>query len=231
MKKMLFGLGVVGLGLLAVGDARASFVEVIYDNGGPNQLGGSEMTRFIQAEDFVLSAATKFTDVRFWSLELPVGYQGSFVWQIYGDNAGQPGSLLNSGEAVPLRRSTGKTFGAYQEYENTFSAGIISLGAGTYWLGLHNGPLTTATLQNVRWETTGQIHNPTGFEDATPFGVGPWEATGLEHAFQLGVPEPSQIATGVLLLGGVAGYVVRRRRAKSNHAAPPLPPPHRNTAL
>ena len=73
MKKMLFGLGVVGLGLLAVGDARASFVEVIYDNGGPNQLGGSEMTRFIQAEDFVLSAATKFTDVRFWSLELPVG--------------------------------------------------------------------------------------------------------------------------------------------------------------
>ena len=46
---------------------------IIYDNGGPNQQGGNEMTEWIQAEDFNLSADSTLMIVNFWDIEAPGG--------------------------------------------------------------------------------------------------------------------------------------------------------------
>ena len=46
---------------------------IIYDNGGPDQQNGNEMTEWIQAEDFNLSADSTLTSVNFWDIEAPGG--------------------------------------------------------------------------------------------------------------------------------------------------------------
>jgi hypothetical protein len=185
--------------------------QVVYDNGGPNQAGGNEMTAWIQAENFAFGTATSFQSVRFWDLDRYPGlsYQGSIVWQIYGNSAGQPGALLSSGTASPVRTATGAV-GPYTEYQNDFSVGSISLGPGMYWLGLHNGPLSTSSAFEFYWEATGQANSPAGQQQGPPFGGSAWGSTGQEHAFQLlSVPEPS--AWALLCLGLVSRILFRSR--------------------
>jgi hypothetical protein len=190
---------------------------VVYDNGGPNGTSGNEMTAWIQAEDFLLGAPTTLTDISFWSMEATDAYQGSIVWQIYSDTAGNPGTVLFSGTATPTRTDDlaaiccsfpiGK--------RNDFSVGSIALLGGTnYWLGLHNGPLTTTSRPNFFWATTAANTTATGHEDVSPFGDGGWYDNTQEHAFNLSgdgaaIPEP---ATCLLLGSALCGLALFRRR-------------------
>jgi len=199
-------LGFLGLFfILTVSGAQAA---LIYNNGLPDGQNGNEMTAWIQAEDFTFTASQTVTAVRFWALDLAGGaaYQGSVVWQIYNDNSGQPGALLASGSAAPpavVYQST-----AYgPDYQFDFSIGSQALLAGTYWLGLHNGPLTTQNRAQLYWETTGFNGTFTGHEDIAPF-TGAWFDNGQEHAFQLfnQVPIPGAfwlLGSGLLGLAGL----------------------------
>jgi hypothetical protein len=165
---------------------------IIYDNGGPNQLGGNEMTQWIQAEDFNLSADSTLTVVNFWDIEAPGGaaYQGEIDWTIYADAGGMPGAAIASGAAVG--GDVTRTFiqccvlGFYDEYSNSFniSPGVALTAGTTYWLGLHNGPLTFTTRSEFYWETTDFNGTFTGHEDQAPFD-GVWFDNGQEHAFNL----------------------------------------------
>lgn len=191
---------------------------LIYDNGAPDQASGNEMTQWIQAEDFNLANPEILTDIRFWNIEDPAaaGYQGSITWQIYSDSAGMPDTVLFSGTVSPTRLATGLLVSdSFQEYQNDFSVGSISLAAGTYWLGLHNGPLATDTRSEFYWETTSGGPNPVSYgqEDETPFGDGAWFNNSREHAFQLYnvVPEPSTLLGGSVM-ALAAGLLVWRRR-------------------
>jgi hypothetical protein len=189
----------------------AGYASVLYNNGAPNQANGNEMTAWIQAENFTLSAPATITDVRFWDGEGV--YNGSITWQIYADAGGAPGALLYSGNtAADTRTLTGlNVASSFTEYQDDFSIGAVALGAGTYWLGLHNGPLSIVDYDSFYWETTNPNLTTTGMEDATPFGDGWSNAFMLFDNGQTPVPEPS---TFLLLGAGLAGVGLLRRRMR-----------------
>jgi hypothetical protein len=206
--------GVVLLALVIA--LTPAFAGVVYDNGGPHGQTGNEMTRWIQADDFLLAVPTTLTDVSFWSFEADDAYQGSIFWQIYSDNAGNPGSVLFSGSATPARTSdpAATCCGFPIGMRNDFSVGSVALSGGTrYWLGLHNGPLSTRDRLEFYWSGTNPNSTLGGHEDQAPVPGG-WNDNLRQHAFNLsgeatGVPEPaSLLLVGAGLLG--LGFIRRR---------------------
>jgi len=165
---------------------------ILYDNGGPNQQDGNEMTQWIQAEDFNLSADSTLMTVNFWDIEAPGGaaYQGEIDWTLYADAGGMPGAAFASGAAVggDVTRTfiQGGVLGFFDEYSDSFiiSPGVALTAGTTYWLGLHNGPLTFTTRSEFYWETTNFNGTFTGHEDQAPFD-GVWFDNAQEHAFNL----------------------------------------------
>lgn len=190
----------------------------LYDNGAPNTGFGNEFTRWIQAQDFSLGSGATLTAVRFWAFGLSSTgseYAGSIAWQIYGDGGSRPGALLFSGSASPTVTANpgGSCCGA--SFQLDFALPNVALGAGTFWLGLHNGPLSGTDRRDFYWQPTAANATLRGWEDVAAFD-GDWVENGREHAFQLYgttavIPEPAT----VVLLGsglGLVGLVARRRR-------------------
>lgn len=147
----------------------------IYDNGPPDRRNGSEMTRWIEADDFTLGVGTRVQSVKFWSFEGSGGFQGSFHWQILANSGNNtPGQRLFSGTSTNLSHvATGFINFGFSEFVNTFDLPLICLPAGTYWLALHNGPLTSDTDRGVYWEATPNIGPISSHADIASF-EGTW---------------------------------------------------------
>lgn len=191
---------------------------IVYDNGLPNYFDGYEMTGWWQADDFSLSSQTTLNQIRFWTAESPGDFSGTFFWAIWSDVSGIPGVSLFSGSGTPVRTATGNTALALDEYENFLDLGVL-LDPGTYWISLHNGPLTSTTAAQVFWLTSDFNASADG-QEFDLSGSGSWSSVGAQHAFQLTstseVPEPG---SAILIVSGLLILAWRRKATRNTLAA------------
>ena len=214
MRKVVNRTGVV---ILTLGLSFVAQGTTIYDNGGPNQFSGTQMSDFLVAEDFTVGATSDISNLRFWSIQaLSTDYLGSVYWAIYSDVASQPGSIFEGGVTAAVTATpTGaasSTVGGYAEY--LFDVPVVfQLAAGNYWLAFHNGPIATNSGLEMLWATTG-LGNAS--ESLVYDSVNGWTGSGNEQAFRIDgaaagqVPEPGTFA---LLAGGLAAAAFLRRKS------------------
>ena len=209
---------------LALSAAQLSFAAPVYNNGSPDQVSGTQMSEVLVAEDFSLTALTTISSIRFWSIQsAPADYLGSVYWAVYSNAVGAPGAVLFGNTAVMTTAvATGNSTGfGYAEYVFDVDVADFAIGAGTYWLGLHNGPSASTVASEMLWSTTAStIGSESMYFDST-FG---WTGAGTNLAFVLdgsgvvvpppppppGVPEP-----GTLALVGLAVLAARVARRKA----------------
>lgn len=200
---------------MLTGIAPAAADVVIVDNSPPNHLTGNNMGFAFQAEDFSLSAGTTLTGLHFWSLEGDSAYRGSISWSIMSNGSGGPGATtLASGNQSSVMRTALGSYLGLNEYANHFALNApLALGAGTYWLVLHNGPNSNLGDPNeFVWESAANNATMRGAERFDLAGA--WTTNGTEHAFQiLAVPEPAQVL--MLLAGLTLAAGLRRREQRS----------------
>jgi hypothetical protein len=197
--------------LVISGATAEAAPSLIYDNGSPDLQEGFEITHLKEANSFTLSAGAILGNIKFWDLEFANDFQSSVFWEIRSNTpSNTPGSVLFSGTSTNLTHTaTGRNAMPYPEYVITFDIGSVSLPAGTYWLVLHNGPLSYNANLNIVWETATTSRSDPTYGDEAPFNNN-WESNSIDNspsqmAFQLtGVPEslrPVITAIGFTMTG------------------------------
>jgi hypothetical protein len=205
---------------LATAPAAAT---VVFQNGDTDRVGGTEMSRQLQAHDFRLTAPAALTGASFYALDLFDRIQGPALdYAFFADAGGLPGTLLASGSALDLILQPLGPQGGFgdPEYRVSFRfADAVALAADTdYWFGLRFEDGTSDTL-DIYW-----VNVPA---NGTALGAylldGGWSASINEASFALeaagpAVPEPGSWA--LLIAGfGLTGATLRHRRPR-NAAAP-----------
>ena len=203
-------VAVVAITLALVGPARSTTI----GNGPPNQSGGSDLNAFLEADNFSLGASSLLSQITYWSLQSSAAdYAGTTAWGIYSDAAGSPGGALFSGNTAATGVATGNTAFGLNEFMYSFNVSV-TLGAGNYWLVLHNGPNGSIPATNYYWAWSSNSGNS---QSNDPLAPG-WVGNAAEFAFQLdvtaatnGVPESG----GTLgLLGVVLGAMALAQRVR-----------------
>ncbi len=215
--------------LTALAMCSPAYAGVVWDNGVPASVttGGSEMSDTLQAEDFRLTGTTNLTGIEFWNLQASsADYTGSIFWEILGNGGTLPNSTVyGSGTATPTQTAAGTVLG-YNQYDDKFTISVSGLAAGTYWLALHNGALTSTAYTDFYWtwaELGGGSNGGTnaGAEQQLSPLAG-FSTNDDEHAFNLTgtvspAPEPGTIGMMLAALGGLT--LLRRRKIASRLSA------------
>ncbi len=206
---------VLALAILAA--SVCAHAQVFYDNGGPNQSTGDEMTLWMSTEDFMLTRDTVWHGLHFWTLENPgAPNDGQLYIGLFDDIAGYPGEILADrtvSEGVDYTRTFIQSGldGNRDEYRYDVTiADVLLSGNVRYHLGLHLNPTNNyGSMDHRDWETTDANGSHTGYDSL--YGRQQWLDNDREHAFNLSseaVPEPASMT--VLALGALA--LIRRRK-------------------
>jgi hypothetical protein len=187
------------------------FGGLIYQNGAPDYLDAREMTEFVQANDFTLPTTLRLNWVTIWAAfgGTNVDPIDPVIAMILADNGGQPGDVLFTSSGIASRSPENLQFGGLPVYRYDVQLGV-SLLPGTYWIALHNGPLTNNAAADFFWISTAANGTAPGYQSALPVPLVFSEAGG-ELSFQLdgdslAIPEP---ATWSALAGLAACFAWR----------------------
>ena len=203
-----------GLGLALLMLAAPLGAQVVYSGGAPAGSNSNDIfDDFRAADNFALAGPATFNSIRFWAL-LPTGsvYTPSIYWELLHDDGGLPGASVASGLVTAMMTfRTALAFG-FDSWQADLSVAETSLGAGVFWLALHDGALGDATGSTMFWETSDSGYGADYAVDFIPSGewTGEWEGN---LAFELShtVPEPPSVT---LVLIGLVGVAAVRRRGK-----------------
>jgi hypothetical protein len=193
--------------LALAGTAEASLV---FGNGPPDQSGASDMNAFLEADSFVVGSSVNITQIQFWGDQVDsTDYAGSTYWGIYTDASGVPGSALFSGNPVLTGTDNGAGAFGLEQFAYQFAVNV-SVGPGTYWLVLHNGPINTIPTTDFYWAwESGVAGNSQSSDLSLPTN---WAANDAALAFQLtgtATPEPASMC---LVGGGLLAALLARRK-------------------
>jgi hypothetical protein len=208
MHSMKLGFSVVAAAALAIVGAGRASADAVYNNGGPNQVDGFNISGvYRSADDFKVTSATVLGSVSFWDVEASGTQLNSLHWTIYADNAGVIGSPVLQGTTSSFTHvGTGKTLNtapSLHEFHDAFALPNVVFNPGTYWLAIH----ADSSNGDLFWETT----NPnTSATRAQQFNGTAWFSTGSELAFNV-APLPSALGGGAALIGLLGAARLFRR--------------------
>ncbi len=208
---------IASLVLLTTVGPRAS-AQVVVDGGAPNGATGWNIYDDNRAAtSFTIGSTISFDDIRFWGIlpDVPV-YTPTIYWEILDQSvSGLPGTVVLSGNASATGVFRAAIIAGLSSYQFDVAAGAQSLGPGSYWLALHDGPVDASgfTGSTLLWESTdaGQytLQTFTVTDDWDPI-ADEGLAFQLRNSSVAVTPEPSTIVLAATGLLGIAG--VRRRR-------------------
>jgi hypothetical protein len=196
----------------------------VYTSGTPDPT-GSDLNSFsgVAAESFSLSVTTTIRGVRFYTHEASLAWDGTLDYFFFGHNAPFPGSHVLSSGHNPAYTKTfiidgGSTAASIVEYN--FDPIIpITLGPGTYWLGLHLQDDFDCCDGAANWlATTTPNAQISAFAPNGDFNG--WQLQGLQLAFALSDAPLVNVAISdggtslvMLLLAFAALPVLKKRHA------------------
>ena len=217
--------------VLSLGLAGGACADPIFDNGMPLMNdGGSEVSRWVEAQDFRFATAATVTgaSVYIQSADLLPNAQpfnGSFEYWLFADDGGQPGETLANGFANAAVTEIGPWDYSYStsdilRLDVDFNTAFAAAGGQTYWFGFHLN--SDYTRDHLYWAWSETVRDAWGeyvFGNGHSSLLGTldnWENNEWEHAFQLhgtaaAVPEPGAWALMIIGFGG-AGAALRNRR-------------------
>jgi len=150
--------------------AATAQAALLFDGGAPDGLDGRNITNYRTADDFSLAAAASVAGIRFWTIGPASVQPGDITWAVYGSAGGALGALLASGTTAVVPSSIGVPAGGdFETWQIEFPIPALALGAGSYWLELHDGvTLTSEDLTTVGWATTAQVSGSGALQHVLP---------------------------------------------------------------
>ena len=145
----------------------------------------------------------------------------NFTFQLWSDNSGQPGSLLNQNPAF----STVKTVSSPTVETFSFQSDPILQPGTQYWVRISAQPISAAfaTMAGV-YSTTSTSSTGTGsFGTSQYFDGSSWGGISSRYVMSIQVESVPEPGSGALLVLGMSLLVATRRRRR-NAASPVWPP-------
>jgi hypothetical protein len=206
---------------LAASNAPAA---LLWTNGTPNTSvpNSRGITIFRVADDFTLNTAASLESIGFGMVAEPGHFSGSITYAFYQNSAGNLGAVIDTATVsgitpVLVNDIPGNIHSVYRADFNLPSA--LALGAGTYWLELHDGASLTANnpnALNVLWQVVASPASTNAKQNPIP--TLPSNTIPNEQVFDIfgtasttSVPEPA--TTSLCLLGLGALIIFKRPRA------------------
>jgi hypothetical protein len=219
--------GVIVCLLLVLNRAEA---DLVYTSGTPN-LTGSGLNAYssVAAESFTLANTTIIAGVRFFDQEFPPAWDGTLDYFFFSNSGFFPSASPlpgGSGHNPVFTKTALINGGAVSVWGMQYDFNLstpLTLGPGTYWLGLH---LQSGFAQGTPlW--TGTTTPNAQVSAAAPGGnFNNWQLQGLQLAFSLSdtplvVPEPASVIFIGIVLAALCGKgaLVRNNQSKAGSQA------------